>query len=753
MNDTKQTNKAPAFSVIMPTYNRAFCIKTAIDSLLKQTYQQFELIIVDDGSIDRTEQLIQKFYQKYLKSGKFKYIKLKHVGVSAARNVGIKEAKNEWITYLDTDNYLLSNALGVYSYNISKNPKQQNFYGKFIAKTTKEVFGKLFNFEDIKKQNTIDLGVYLHTKQLVEKCGAFDETLKRFVDWEMIARHCAYSHPIMINEIVMEYNDSTKIKRITTSEKYSDTYAKAYEKIRKLVKRTFKEKTTVEIQEKTESCFFKIIVPNYNNMPYIQKCLDSILNQTFQDFKIIIVDDLSTDNSDKFCEMYSRKYPSKIIYQQVKQKSYAGICRNIGIDYPIKAKYIWAIDGDDYICERNALEILHNIAKKNNYDAIFFDGYQDIYDKFYPIPIKKQIDLTTIAGCDPTCHWLKIAKVECFGKYLEHCMVGQDLYHSYVTLSKIKTFTNISNKLYVYRYNQLSMSNDTDNQNMRKLREQHRIFLRNSLYTLSKTINNKNISENIKQRIAMIDQRIKIEATRLSINRKIVIAMSSFPARKDGMLNVIKILLPQCDKMCLWLNDYDKIPDELKQFDKKKLEVKLAKEYSCLKENGRYTWINKYREWYYLTVDDDINYPPNYVKKIIQNIDKYDQKAIVAYHGTRFINGKEVYYPFQRNVPKNIQVHRVGGGVMGFVPSQIGFQCPGIGELSTWDGDASISVWATLNRIKKYVIAHNQTFLTEQIDKTNRNISHVNALCLNRKTREKRNKIYQLITSWETCND
>lgn len=236
MNDTKQTSKAPAFSVIMPTYNRAFCIRDAIDSLLKQTYQQFELIIVDDGSTDRTEQLIQKFYQKYLKSGKFKYIKLNHVGVSAARNVGIKEAKNEWITYLDTDNYLLSNALGIYSYNISKNPGQQNFYGKFISKTTKEVYGKLFDFEDIKKQNTIDLGVYLHTKNLIEKCGAFDETLKRFVDWEMIARHCAYSHPILINEIVMEYNDSRKFQRITTSEPEAKSYSAAYDKIKNLTK-------------------------------------------------------------------------------------------------------------------------------------------------------------------------------------------------------------------------------------------------------------------------------------------------------------------------------------------------------------------------------------------------------------------------------------------------------------------------------------------------------------------------------------
>ena len=65
-----------------------------------------------------------------------------------------------------------------------------------------------------------------------------------------------------------------------------------------------------------DKVFFKIVIPNYNNMAYIKKCLDSILDQTFQDFKIVIVDDLSTDLSDKFCEMYAEKYPNKIIFKQ-----------------------------------------------------------------------------------------------------------------------------------------------------------------------------------------------------------------------------------------------------------------------------------------------------------------------------------------------------------------------------------------------------------------------------------------------------
>lgn len=119
-----------------------------------------------------------------------------------------------------------------------------------------------------------------------------------------------------------------------------------------------------------EKVFFKIIVPNYNNMPYIKKCLDSILEQSFQDFKIIVVDDLSTDGSDKFCEMYARKHFNKIIFQRLKKKGYAGAARNAGLDYKIDSSYTWFIDSDDWMYDNNVL--------KRIYDTIIKNGYPDV---------------------------------------------------------------------------------------------------------------------------------------------------------------------------------------------------------------------------------------------------------------------------------------------------------------------------------------------------------------------------------------
>jgi len=89
--------------------------------------------------------------------------------------------------------------------------------------------------------------------------------------------------------------------------------------------------------------------------------------------------------------------------------------------------------------------------------------------------------------------------------------------------------------------------------------------------------------------------------------RKIICAMASFPPRKKSMLYVVNKLLPQCDKICIYLNEYDSIPKEL---DNDKIEVVIGKE--DLKENGRLKFVEKYNDSYYLTVDDDIDYPKDY---------------------------------------------------------------------------------------------------------------------------------------------
>lgn len=151
-----------------------------------------------------------------------------------------------------------------------------------------------------------------------------------------------------------------------------------------------------------EKVFFKIIIPNYNNMPYIKKCLDSILEQTFQDFKIIIVDDMSTDLSDKFCEMYARRYPDKIVYHQLEKKGYAGACRNWGIDYPILSLYTWFIDSDDWLCDKYVLHKIYDEIHNTQYDIILGQFYKLTYDS--KKLIDKNVKNICVDGAWPASH-------------------------------------------------------------------------------------------------------------------------------------------------------------------------------------------------------------------------------------------------------------------------------------------------------------------------------------------------------------
>ena len=87
-------------SVIIPTYNRAYTIKRAIESVLEQTFKEFELIIVDDGSSDNTEEIISK-----IEDSRIRYIKQPNAGAAAARNTGVCNAKYDYVAFQDSDDY------------------------------------------------------------------------------------------------------------------------------------------------------------------------------------------------------------------------------------------------------------------------------------------------------------------------------------------------------------------------------------------------------------------------------------------------------------------------------------------------------------------------------------------------------------------------------------------------------------------------------------------------------------------------
>jgi len=188
------TKNNPSVSVVIPTYNRAGLLGRAVQSVLNQTFQDFEIIIVDDGSTDKTEEVVKSF-----KNELTRYIRHeKNRGANAARNTGIKAARGEYVAFQDSgDEWLpqkLEKQMKVFE---NASPDVGVVYTGFWRiigdKKTYEPSSKVAKKEgDIHSillyENFIDTPTSVVRKACFRKVGMFDERLPRLQEWELWIR-------------------------------------------------------------------------------------------------------------------------------------------------------------------------------------------------------------------------------------------------------------------------------------------------------------------------------------------------------------------------------------------------------------------------------------------------------------------------------------------------------------------------------------------------------------------------------------
>ncbi len=180
----------PFFSVVIPTYNRAHCVTRAVDSVLAQTFTNFECIVVDDGSTDETQQLLSPY------KNKIQYQYIAHSGVSVARNTGIALAKGEWLAFLDSDDLWLPGKLAEQYAFIQSHPE-------ILIHQTDEVWVRKGNRVNPKKKHQKKEGyifedclhlclvspsaVVVH-RSVFERVGMFDERMPACEDYDLWLR-------------------------------------------------------------------------------------------------------------------------------------------------------------------------------------------------------------------------------------------------------------------------------------------------------------------------------------------------------------------------------------------------------------------------------------------------------------------------------------------------------------------------------------------------------------------------------------
>lgn len=164
----------PRISVVIPTYQHAGTIAACLDSVLRQTYQNLEIIVVDDGSTDSTQEVLTQYRDRIC------IITQGNRGANPARNRGLAEAIGEFVIFCDADVIMDPDMLEKMARALTAHPEASIAYSGFRF-GWKAFRGVPWNPERLRKMN------YIHTTSLVRRANfpGFDETIKRFQDWDV----------------------------------------------------------------------------------------------------------------------------------------------------------------------------------------------------------------------------------------------------------------------------------------------------------------------------------------------------------------------------------------------------------------------------------------------------------------------------------------------------------------------------------------------------------------------------------------
>ena len=199
-------------SVVIPTYNRASLIVKAIESVIKQTYPVFEILVCDDGSTDNSKDLVSSFDSQIVK-----WIDCGRSGRPAIpRNIGINEAKGDWVAFLDSDDEWLPNKLEYQikvaekSYNklICTNAWAYNEYNKrLFFENTKNCE---IVFDELVRSNSIICSSVLCEKEILHKAFLFPEEveLKALEDYVLWLKVAMLTNVVYISEPLVMYLDA-----------------------------------------------------------------------------------------------------------------------------------------------------------------------------------------------------------------------------------------------------------------------------------------------------------------------------------------------------------------------------------------------------------------------------------------------------------------------------------------------------------------------------------------------------------------
>lgn len=214
--------KRPLVSVILPAYNGELYVGQAIDSVLQQTYQNFEIIVIDDGSTDNTSRVIQNFGKKV------RYVYQQNGGIGAVRNRGIAMANGDFFAFLDHDDLWLPKKLELQMEQMEIHPELDMVFcavTQFLSPEKEEELSKQFACPKTPFKGYA-IGAMLIKRDSFHKVGPFSTNFRvgEFIDWYARAQHEGLQ--IQYLDIPLYRRRIHGVNTIIGQRKYFSDYAK-----------------------------------------------------------------------------------------------------------------------------------------------------------------------------------------------------------------------------------------------------------------------------------------------------------------------------------------------------------------------------------------------------------------------------------------------------------------------------------------------------------------------------------------------
>ncbi len=340
----------PRVSIVVPCYKQAHLLPEAVESVVAQTYAHWEMIIVNDGSPDTTNEVAHELIARYPHCA-IRLVERANGGLSAARNTGIGAATGQYILPLDADDTLHPQMLEKTVAALQSHPADA------VAYTHVQHFGTQndiwhagpFTADAMAEANRLVCSA-LYKREVFDTVGGYSEDMSAFEDWDFWLSALEHGYTgRLVPEALFQYR-KTPTSMLTDAEsrrafltahvvaRHPHLYS-----LNRRVRAARRLKRPLPAEAKV---FVSVIVPCCKYAHTLTECIDSVVAQTYENWELIIVNDGSPDNTREVAEELIARYPECAIQLINKPNAGVGAARNTGIE-AASGQYILPLDADD----------------------------------------------------------------------------------------------------------------------------------------------------------------------------------------------------------------------------------------------------------------------------------------------------------------------------------------------------------------------------------------------------------------------